>query len=290
MSFFFRFLSKIFGLFFRILSKSVVLFLGDCIGILWFDILRIRRRLVLENLERAFPHLDLKDRIVLGRKSLKHFGRTVIEFSYFSKLNQQNIDDFFEFEGIDKLHSALSENKGVCILTCHLGAGDLATAGLSLLGFKIFLISKEFKVKWLNNWWFGLREKMGTQFIKPRNSSFEILRALKSNSVVIFVQDQFMGPPIGAKTKFFGIETGTALGLSVIVNKVKSPILPVYTYRMPNGKHKVVVESQISWEDKESKDKTLVYMTQKFNDTIEKHVKLHPDQWMWIHRRWKVFK
>ncbi|MCB0361900.1 MAG: hypothetical protein KDD35_04230, partial [Bdellovibrionales bacterium] len=98
--------------------------LGDFIGILWFDILRIRRKLVLENIKRAFPEMSLNLRVKMGRRSLCNMGRTAIEFCYFPFLTKDNIDRYFHFEGLEKIHKAQMKNKGVCLLTCHLGAGD----------------------------------------------------------------------------------------------------------------------------------------------------------------------
>ena len=266
------------------------LWLGDIIGIIWFDVLRIRRDLVIANIGRAFPQMTLSEKVKLGRRSLCHQGRTLIEFCHFPFFEKQDVDHHFDLVGVDHVHKALEQGKGVCLMTCHVGSGDFATAALSLKGLPIYLISKEFKLKWLNDYWFGLRGRMGTKFIKPRNSSYEILKALKDNGVVIFVQDQFMGPPVGAKTTFFGIETGSALGLSVIARKTKSPILPIYTYRRDDGHQVVAIEEEIPWEEKGNKEATLVHMTQVFNDRIEEMVRLHPDQWMWLHRRWKRFK
>ncbi|MCC7404807.1 MAG: hypothetical protein IT288_10455 [Bdellovibrionales bacterium] len=272
------------------LPRSWQMCLGDVIGIFWFDLLRIRRRLVIENIARAFPEMSLVDRVRLGRKSMCHQGRTLIEYCYFPFLNQGDLERLFVIKGLDKVAEARKRGIGVCLMTCHVGAGDFATAGLSLSGLPIHLISKEFKWEWLNQTWFNLRSRVGTRFIKPRNSSFEIMRALKANEVVIFVQDQFMGPPIGAKTTFFGIETGSALGLSVIGRKTQAPILPVHTYRRSDGVTVVEIDDPIPWEDRGEKDATLVHMTQVFNDRIEQMVRQHPDQWMWLHRRWKRFK
>lgn len=271
------------------LPRHIQLRLGDLIGILWFDVLRIRRQLVLDNLQRAFPSLTYNERLKIGRRSLCNMGRTAVEFCYFPFLKTQNLSRHFTIYGYEKLLEAQNRKRGVCLLTCHLGAGDFGTAALSLKGLPVHLISKEFKIEWINRLWFGLRERMGTHFIKARHSSFDILRALKANDFVIFVQDQFMGPPIGVKTKFFGIETGSALGLSVIARKTHSPILPIYIYRQDDGRGIIMIEDELSWEEKENKESTLVHMTQKFNDKIEEIVKLHPDQWMWVHRRWKKF-
>jgi KDO2-lipid IV(A) lauroyltransferase len=150
------------------------------------------------------------------------------------------------------------------------------------------MVSKFFKLKWLNDMWFGMRERLGTRFIPPRDSSYQLLRGLKSGNAVVIPLDQFTGPPIGVRTTFFGKETGTAAGLAVMAERSGAPVLAVYTYRDAKGRHvlRFVKEMPVAkGRDPESVQR----VTQAFNDELEKFIKLHPDQWMWIHRRWKSF-
>lgn len=270
------------------LPISLQFFLGDLIGILWFDILRIRRSVALENLKLAFPDKNNDDLKKIARRSLCSMGRGFIEFCHFPFMKDNpNYLEKFIIEGKEHLEEAIKKKRGVCLLTLHLGNGDFATAGLSIHGIRFHLISKEFKLKWLNNLWFSMRSDLGTQFIAPRNSSYSILKALKKNEVVVFVQDQFMGPPIGVETTFFGHRTGTALGLSIMASRYNSPIVPVYNYRRYDGKIIIVFEPELNLEKNGEGDEHLKYITQKCNDKLQEFVEKHPDQWMWVHRRWK---
>ncbi|MBT4760350.1 MAG: lysophospholipid acyltransferase family protein [Bdellovibrionaceae bacterium] len=284
------------GLFFKSISwlvhfspKWFQSFLGDFIGFLWFDLLRIRRKIVLDNIKIAFPDLSYKQRVALGRKSLSVSGRNIVNYSHLPFINKENFKEYVEIENIHHIQEALSKGKGVCLLTLHLGNGDLGGVGLSLSELPVHLISKEFKLKWLNDLWFGVRSRLGVGFIPPRNSSYAILKKLKANEVVIFVLDQFMGPPIGVKTLFFGKETGTAMGLTVMAKRTGAPVIPVYCHERADGKQVVSCESEIEFEEKGEKSETLTYMTQKYTDKLESIIKLYPEQWMWVHRRWKKF-
>ena len=270
----------------QLLPFSAQKALGALIGILWFDVFRIRRKVVLHNLEIAFPELSSKQRQNLGRKSLIHFGLNLIEYTSLPFMDIEWVKKKCRFEGLEHLDRALEQKKGVCLLTLHLGHGDLAISSLSLLNYPITLISKEFSLKVLNELWFGMRRKMGTKFIPPRNSSLAVSRALKSNEVVIFVLDQFTGPPIGTRSKFFGVETGTGLGLATMAKRRGSPVIPCYTFRDASGIHHLQFEEAFpSIDDNDS----LQALTQAYNDRLEVFVRRHPEQWMWIHRRWKKF-
>lgn len=276
----------------NLLSGKSKFGLGMLLGTLWFDVFRIRRKIVLENLQIAFPEVPLALRVAIGRRSLWHMGRGFIEYFEFFNLTKENIGKKVEFHGLEYLEEARMQKKGALILSLHLGNGDFAIAGLGLIGWPMVLISKTFKLKWLNNLWFGIRAQFGTQFIPPRHSSYGILKALKKNERVIFVLDQFMGPPIGCKTQFFGKETGTAMGLAVMAHRSGAPVIPIYTYRTSDDTHVVILDSPIPFQTEgfASEAEMIQFNTQVYTHRIESIVRKYPDQWMWVHRRWKIFK
>lgn len=261
--------------------------IGDIIGILWFDILRIRRRVAIENVKIAFPEKTEAEQTRIARWSLRHMGRSIIEYSLFPFFSKEKVAKHFDIQGLENLEAAYAKGKGVLFLGLHLGNGDFGIAAVSRLGWPVSLISKIFKARWLNDLWFGMRAKHGTEFISPEKSSFQILRALKAKRVIFFVLDQFMGPPIGCRTKFFGRETGTAMGLAIMAERSGAPVVPSYTYRKEDGRHVIVFEPEIPWQDASTENITT--MTQIYTDKIEQIIRKHPEQWMWIHRRWKNF-
>jgi Kdo2-lipid IVA lauroyltransferase/acyltransferase len=290
------------GLFFRAISAlifysphGVQVAVGNFIGFLWFDVFRVRRSVAIENVARAFPQLPLSEQVRIARESLKHMGRTVAEFTSFPFAEREYFEKTFVITGAEHFRSAFAKNKGVLMLTLHLGNGDLATACLSRLNFPINLISKQFKTRWLNDLWFGMRAKHGTRFIAHEKSSFDILRTLKKNGAVVFVLDQFMGPPVGVRTTFFGVETGTAAGLALMAARTGAPVVPCYTFRRDDGLSEIVFEPELpsdsfdSDTDASLRDQKVRLLTQIYTDKIESIVRQYPEQWMWIHRRWKTF-
>ncbi len=283
---------EFFRLVLRDIIRGLIWPLGSLLGILWIDVLRIRRKVAVDNVALAFPEWSRAEQVRVARASLRHMGRTLFEFMLFPVLRPRDLEALFVFKGEENITKSLEAKKGVLMLSLHLGNGDLAVAALSQKGWSISLISKLFKAKWLNDFWFGLRAKHGTKFIAPERSSFEILRALKANRIVAFVLDQFMGPPVGCKTKFFGVETGTAMGLALMAERTGAPVVPSYNYRDRLGHWVIVFDEPIPWRDlgpKASRDENIAAMTQVYTDKIEEIIRQHPEQWMWIHRRWKRF-
>ncbi|RME14417.1 MAG: lipid A biosynthesis lauroyl acyltransferase, partial [Bdellovibrio sp.] len=266
-------------------------FLGTLIGVFVFDILRIRRKVVLENLKIAFPEKSKKERLQLARRSYIHLALGLLEFFDFPFLKQKN-KDIFIFHGWENYKEAMASQKGVCLLSLHLGNGDMGIAALSLNGVPLTVITKFFKIQWINDLWFGLRKKMGTEFIGPRNTSFAVLKALKRKRAVVFVMDQFTGPPIGCRVKFFGVETGAAMGLATLVRRTQAPVVPTYCLRDDKGKTHVFFEKEMPLLNPKglSAQEHIEALTQLYTSKVEELVSKYPEQWMWLHRRWKVFR
>jgi KDO2-lipid IV(A) lauroyltransferase len=264
--------------------------LGDFLAFLWYDVFRIRRQVVLNNLAIAFPHMSPRERVRLGRRSLQCMGLNFVEYSFLPWLNRNNYQNIFRFENPELVERKLADGKGVLLMTLHLGHGDLACAAMSLRGWPVVMVSKFFKLKWLNDLWFGMRSRLGTRFIPPRDSSYALLKALKSGAAVVIPLDQFTGPPIGVRTRFFGHETGTAAGLAVMAERSGAPVLAVYTYRDADGTHVLHFDHEVEVPKNPGRDPEFAArVTQQFNDDLEQFVRRHPEQWMWIHKRWKRF-
>lgn len=280
--------AKAFAFLIYSLPYSMQKAVGNLLGFLWFDLFRIRRDIIDNNLKIAFPQMTAEERIRIGRESCRNLGMTFVEFCRFPFVHP-NDRAKFEFKGLENIRAALAQGKGVCLLTLHIGNLDWATVGCAFEKVPLTIISKEFKIKWLNDLWFGMRRKFGTKFIAPRNSSIAILRSLKANEIVCFVLDQYMGPPIGVKTKVFGVETGTAMGLSVLAGRSRSPVIPAYTCRRADGTTYIQFDPEIPFVESANKEETIRDMTQVYSDKLEEYIRECPEQWMWVHRRWKKF-
>lgn len=289
MSAFWAFCIKALLFLMAILPLRVQMAVGRFLGWLWFDVLRIRRRVALDNLKIAFPDATEGERIRIARKSCENLGIGFVEFARFPFV-QESDKDRFDIEGVEHLRAAEAKGKGVFLLTLHLGNGDWGIVGLALHGIFIHVVTKKFKMKFLNDVWFGMRSRFGTKLIDDRNSSYAILKALRKNGIVAFVLDQFMGPPIGVRTQFFGRETGTAMGLTILTKRSGAAVVPCYTLRKANGRTLVRFEAEIPFEEFENDEETVQKMTQRYTDKIESCVRRYPEQWMWVHRRWKRFK
>ncbi len=298
------FLGRSLAYFFRIFPQSLRWRMGKALGYFWFDVLKLRRWTVLKNLTIAFPDMSHEEKYRVARESMAHLCYGFFEFTQMPFMDKAWLQENAVFEGEEHLQKALSFGKGVLILSLHVGNGDMGIASLSLRGYPIHVISKKFKNKFANDFWFGMRSGHGTGFLEPHGSQlpFEILKLTKKNCGVIFVIDQFMGKPFGVATQFFGRKTGTQKGLALFAMKTGCPVIPIYTYRGPDLKTHVRVEEPIlsrsnleslssaTQETTMSKDDQIIWMTDQYNRRLEQIITRHKEQWMWVHRRWKRFE
>jgi len=268
--------------------------LFDLLGILWFDILRIRRKDVIKHIGIVFPNLSESEKIEMGRQSMRLQTGALADLFYMPYMNKGWRDKHIVFEGLEHVVSARKEGKGVLLLGMHIGSGDLAANMIAVELGNFHLITKLMKNKTLNDFWFSLRAYYGAKHIEPHGEKtpFQILKALKSNGLVVFVLDQFMGKPYGIETTFFGIKTGTAQGLAVFHLKTKAPVVPVYCYEAKDGRVHVVFEAALSLSGlvSDNKETSIAQLTQYFCNITENIIRKHPEHWMWLHRRWKKFE
>lgn len=274
-------------------SRRVLRLSGSWLGFLWYDVFAFRKKIIQSNLEIAFPEWTAEKRNQVGRESVYQLGYNFGEFFLIPNLNSQWVQENVVFEGWENVEKAKAAGKGMLLLTLHLGNGDLATNTIAMRGLDLYLITKRFKTAWFDKLWFSVRGAQGVKYIDAHspNNAFEILKALKKNAGVVFVLDQYMGKPFGVASKFFGKSTGTAYGLALFAQKTKAPVLPIYTFEGPDNKLHVVVDPALDTASlvTEDKDETISKLTQSFNDKLEEIVRAHPEQWMWVHRRWKDF-
>lgn len=294
MNIFLKIFVKIMVLVSSLLPRPILRKLGSWVGFLWFDIFGFRKDVIFSNLDIAFPDMPSYDKYKIGRESVYQLGYNFSEFFVIPSLNQQWIDKNAVVYGWENVQAAQALGKGMFFLTLHLGNGDLGANVVVMKGQPLKIITKVFKTKWFNDLWFSVRGAQGVQYIDAHspNNAFEILKALKKNEGVVFVLDQYMGPPYGIKTKFFGKDTGTAYGLALFVQKAKAPVLPIYTYQGPDGKIHIVIEPPVDIQDclGDDKDETILNLTQRFCEKTEEIIRKHPEQWMWVHRRWKEYR
>lgn len=286
-----RSFSLTFAWLYQFVPWSVNQGLAHLFSFIWVDLLQIRKNVVYDNIDIAFPDTSNQTCHRWMKKSIYVLARNVFDLLKVPFLSESWIRNNVVFHGLENLQST---EGGVLFLTLHMASADLATAIISKKIVPLSLISKRFSNPIVDEFWFSLRKKSLTEFIDAhsRQNAFEILKALRRNRGVVFVLDQFMGKPYGVESQFFGKTTGTAYGLALFAQKTKRPVHPIYCYwDLKNRLHICIKPAvDISGYLTDDIEVNKQRLTNVFNRELEKIITEHPDQWMWVHRRWKVFE
>ena len=275
---------------FRFLPWRCNYWFAKALAFLWYDVLKIRRNIILSNIAVALPGLSDERKERIAKNSMVSLCRSFFDVMRIPYLTDKWIDENVIFEGANNIKEIQQINSGLFFLSLHLGSGDLAAAVVSRRIKPITLITKRFSNQFLDSFWFGLRGRSETKFINAhsKNNAFEILSSLKQKQGVAFVLDQFMGKPYGVESKFFGVTTGTAYGLALFHKKTQKPVYPLYTYWDDKQKFHICIDEAVDLNQELSETNEVI--TNRFNQVLEKIIEKHPDHWMWVHKRWKTFE
>ena len=180
------------------------------------------------------------------------------------------------------------------VLTGHFGSWEFAPLG-GILNFKQFkgrfhFIRRTLGNKWVERILFRRYYKAGLHVIPKSNALQQVSDALDQNHAVVFVLDQHasLKNKDGIAAEFFGKKAGTYRSLASFSRYTNLPVVPAATYRLPNGRHVLEFFEPIPWQDYGSSHESLYQNTCAYNRAIEKIILKHPEQWLWLHRRWKL--
>lgn len=209
-------------------------------------------------------------------------------------LNENRLRAQVEVRGHEHLLSVAEQQKGVLILTGHFGNWEFAPLG-GILNFKEFkghfhFIRRPLGVKWLEKRLFNRYYQAGLHVIPKKNSLTQVCQALEQNHAVIFVLDQHasLANRDGIAVEFFGKKAGTYRSLASLARHTGLPVIPAAAYRLPEGKHVLEFHEPIAWKEYQSTQEALYYNTLSYNEALERIILEHPEQWMWLHKRWKL--
>jgi len=279
-----------FSRFLNLLPNRVVLFFGDVLGWLWFRLIPVRKKVVVANITVAFgEELSPKEIQRLAARSLRHIGRVVFESI---RSIVWSVDDFKRkvgFRGLEHLESYLQEKRGGFVISLHLGCWELNAGAGVAQGIPVDVIAKFARQEGMEPLMAWFRNRLGVNVIPETRSTPQILASVASGRWIGFMLDQFMGPPAGIPATFFGKTAGTTASLAALSEQHKIATVLGYTYRDERGRVTMVIEPISYPAFSEDLTQRIWEKTQFLNDLLEKKVRQYPEQWMWLHRRWKPF-
>jgi KDO2-lipid IV(A) lauroyltransferase len=277
-------------LFFLSLSpRALAARLGRSFGAFFFTVGGGERRKTLRNLKIAFPKgMDDEALSRLGLAVWTRLGQNVFETARWLKWPQAKIvSQVARVQGWEHLEEAFAKKKGVLVVTAHLGNWELLAAALAQRHPTAAVAQKLYDARF-DKIMTDFREKgLGVSMIKRGMALRGILEALRENQIVIVLCDQDTGKD-GVFVSFFGKAAWTQSGTARIALKTGVPLIPAYVVRGFDGAYEMHVEKQIPAPSGADAEKNILEMTRRYTESIESYVKAYPDQWVWMHDRWRT--
>jgi Kdo2-lipid IVA lauroyltransferase/acyltransferase len=269
----------------RSLARAAAILLGWAVYLLHIRLRHVGRR----NLALAFPEKSQRERARILRGVFTSFGRQLAEVCLFPKYTRENVSEVVVYDGFENFERALARSKGVLFLTGHLGGWELSAFAHSLYGHPLQVVMRPLDNVYLDRMTRHYRTMHGNQMIDKDDNVRGLLSAMKSGETVGILMDTNMTPPQGVFVDFFGIPACTASGMARIAMRTDAAVVPGFTIWDPElRKYRLRFDPTLDLIRTGDDDADIIANTARFTKVIEEYVRRYPDQWLWVHRRWKT--
>jgi len=241
------------------------------------------------NMRLAFPDWADAQRKDATRKMVRNLGWMGAEFARLPRLTKENIEDVVILEGHENFLEGQRRGKGVLYLTGHIGAWELSSFAHALYGYPLHYMARPLDNKRLDTLVNQYRCSSGNRPIFKNESARVMLRILKDSGTVGILADQNTLPAEGAFVDFFGKVACTTTGLARVALHTGAAVVPGYAYWDETvQKYRLRFEPPVELIRTGDTERDVFENTRRFAKVIEEIIRRHPDQWIWVHKRWKT--
>ena len=272
-----------------LLPRPVARAIGIGIGLAVFRLHRRLRDVGMRNLALAFPGMPDAERHQILRGEYVSLGRQLAEFCRFPSYTWQNISKVVVYDGLENYEKAFALGKGVLFLTGHLGAWELSAFAHSLNGHPLSIVMRPLDNPYIDRLVQRYRTMHGNKTVSKDDFIRGLLAAMRAGESVGILMDTNMTPPQGVFVNFFGVPAYTASGLARIALRTDAAVVPGFTvWEAKLGKYVLRFDPALELVRTGDDNADIVANTALFTSVIEDHIRRYPDQWLWLHRRWKT--
>ncbi len=240
----------------------------------------IRKKLVIQQMKRALPHLSHQQVLDYTKRMYQHFGLMVYEIF---KCDKDALVDNASIEGLDNIEEAINSGKSVLLATGHFGNWEMLGFYLLKRKIKLSAIAKKQRNPFFDEYFVQFRAKYGLDLIYQKGALKGILRAIKDNRMIFFLHDQDARKS-GETMPFMNHDASVFMGIAKIALKANLPIMPAYHIRTKEGKSIFRFEKIFYPSDE---DMTAFEVMDKLNNSLAEMITKYPELWFWVHKRWK---
>lgn len=235
------------------------------------------------------PELSEAERNRTLRGSFQNLARLLVEFSHFPDLHKANISQFVIHDGLENYHEAVRRGRGIIFMTAHFGAWELSSFAHSIYGYPLKFVVRPVDNARVDALITHYRTLGGNVPIHRRSAGRDILNALRNNEAVGILFDQNTTSDEGVFVDFFGIPAATTTAIAAFALRTGAAVLPGFLiWDEQMRKHRLRFDAPVQLVDTGDLAKDVVQNTKAFNKILEGYIRKYPDQWLWIHRRWKT--
>jgi KDO2-lipid IV(A) lauroyltransferase len=272
-----------------ILPRPVARAAGIGLGQLVYLLHGKLRRVGMRNLQLAFPEKSAHERRRILRGEFTSLGRQLAEVCLFPSYTRENVTKIVVYDGFENFERAEARGKGVIYLTAHLGGWELSAFSHSIQGHPLHVVMRGMDNPFLDRFITHLRTMHGNRAVDKDNFVRGLLSAMKAGETVGILMDTNMTPPQGVFVDFFGIPACTASGLARIALRTDAAVVPGFTiWDRKLRKYRLRFDPALALIRTGDEEADIVANTALFTKVIEQYVRRYPDQWLWVHRRWKT--
>jgi KDO2-lipid IV(A) lauroyltransferase len=247
------------------------------------------RRVGVRNLELALPEVSQAERTRILRGVYRSLGWQLVEFCRMARYTAENTRDWIRTEGLEHYLAAQARGKGVLIVTGHLGAWELSSFYHSLMGYPMGMVIRRLDNRRLDDYVNKLRCLHGNRVLHKDDFARGLLTATRAGETVGILMDTNMRPPQGVFVEFFGRPACTASGLSRVALKTGAAVLPGFmVWEAAERKYVLRFGPELKFAETGDAEADAQAATQMCAAATEAWIRRYPDQWLWIHRRWKT--
>ena len=271
------------------LPRGVARSIGVAIGALAFRLLARLRRTGMRNLELAYPEWSLAQRETTLRSVYRNLGWQLAEFCLMPRYSAEKAGRFIEYEGLNHYLEARDRGKGVLVLTGHLGAWELSSFYHSLVGYPMGLVIRRLDNPLVDAFVNRIRCLHGNRVIHKDDFARGLISSMRAGETVGILMDTNMTPPQGVFVPFFGVDACTASGLARVALKTDAAVVSGFLlWDEARSKYVLRFGERITLVRTGEPDEDVLANTAAFAAATERAIRAYPDQWLWMHRRWKT--
>jgi Kdo2-lipid IVA lauroyltransferase/acyltransferase len=276
-----------------VLPASIAMRVGVAIGSFAFHLLKKLRRIGMRNLSIAFPEMTDEERHQVLKRAFQNLGRMMATVSRFDRLTPENMRDLVEFsptpEFLEAYERTKSEGRGRILIGGHMGNWELQAFSYPVFMEPLNFLARKMDNPLIDRMVTGIRTRLGNQQLDKANAASGMMRILRAGGNVGVMADVNSHPKEGVFVPFFDVPACTASGVAMLAMRTNAVIVPMFAiWSEEKGRYFTWFDEVIEPANTGDRKKDIELTTASYVAATERAIREHPDQWLWIHRRWKT--